>query len=95
MKSGLISIAILLSCIAKAQVKITGKVTDTKNKPLQGASITIKNTYDGATTDSLGNFSIVTDEKGEQLIEVTISGYRSAEQKVLLATEPASACHFH
>jgi hypothetical protein len=31
-----------------AQTKISGLVKDNRNKPLRGASISIKNSYDGA-----------------------------------------------
>ncbi|MBP6023742.1 TonB-dependent receptor [Ferruginibacter sp.] len=71
-----------LTVAAKAQVKITGKVLDNKNKPLAGISIVLKDTYDGATTDSAGNFSFSTTEKGEQVLEATASGYRPYEQKI-------------
>ena len=67
-----------------AQVKLSGKMTDNKNKPLGGASITIRNSYDGATTDSLGNFSFTTTEKGPQVIEASISGYSSYEKNITL-----------
>jgi vitamin B12 transporter len=70
----------------KGQVKISGKVVDNKNRPLAGISIVIKNTYDGATSDSSGNFVISTSEKGEQLIEASSSGYRSFEQKITIAS---------
>ena len=62
---------------AISQVKISGKLTDTKNRALRGASITIKNSYDGTTTDSLGNYSFVTTETGDQVLEVNFSGYSS------------------
>ncbi|MEP6676702.1 MAG: TonB-dependent receptor [Ferruginibacter sp.] len=88
MKMLLLFTALLVGTLTKGQIKVSGKITDTRNKPLQGASITIKNTYDGATTDSLGFFSITTDEKGEQIIEVTISGYKTAEQKINLSGQP-------
>lgn len=65
-----------------AQVKISGKVVDNKGKPLVGISIVLKDTYDGATTDSAGNFSFTTSEKGNQLIEATSAGYRSFEQNI-------------
>lgn len=71
---------------AKAQVKISGKALDNKNKPVIGVSIVLKNTYDGATTDSAGNFSFTTTEKGEQVIEATASGYRPFEQKITIGT---------
>ena len=67
-----------------AQVKISGKMTDNKNRPLGGASITIKNSYDGTTTDSTGNFSFTCTEKGTQIIEASISGYSSYEKNITL-----------
>ena len=66
------------------QVKISGRLTDTKNKPLQGISITIRNSYDGTTTDSLGNFSFITTEKGNQVIEASASGYSSYEKNITI-----------
>lgn len=73
---------LILTVVTKAQVKITGKVLDNKNKPLAGISIILKDTYDGATTDSAGNFSFITTEKGEQILEATSLGYRPYEQKI-------------
>jgi hypothetical protein len=61
-----------LFSIANGQTVITGKVTDNKNNPVVGASITIKNSYDGAVSDSAGKFRFSTTETGEQLL--TISG---------------------
>jgi len=90
MKQILLIAFIFNAFIAEAQVTIAGKVTDNKNKPVPGASIQLKDTYDGATSDSLGNYSFSTDEKGEKEIEVTISGYNPAVQKITLAAEPVS-----
>jgi len=70
----------------QAQVKISGKVVGNKNKPVSGVSIVLKNTYDGATTDSAGNFSFTTTEKGEQLLEFSSTGYKSYEQKITIGT---------
>jgi len=69
---------------ARAQVKVSGKVSDTKGKPVGGVSITLKNTYDGATTDSSGNYSFITTEKGQQKIEASIIGYKPYEQDINL-----------
>jgi vitamin B12 transporter len=88
MQKGLTVIAILLSTVLNAQVKISGKVTDTKSKPLVGVSITLKNTYDGATTDSAGRFQFETTEKGSQVLEASISGYRSFEQGIAIGSSP-------
>ena len=73
---------------SQAQTKINGLVTDNRNKPLAGASIQLKNTYDGATSDSSGKYSFATDEKGEQQLEASISGYSVVNQKVMLNGSP-------
>jgi vitamin B12 transporter len=91
MQRGLTIIAILLSSVLQAQVKISGKVTDNKKKPLSGVSITLKNTYDGATTDSAGNFMFETTEKGPHVLEFSNSGYRPFEQAVTIGNEPVTA----
>ncbi len=84
-----LTIALILAGIsAKCQVKISGRVTDAKNKPVAGASIALKNSYDGATTDSSGNYSFITTEKGDQEIEVSIIGYKTVEQKITITRTP-------
>lgn len=79
---------VILALASMAQVKITGTVKDNRNRPLAGASITIVNTYDGATSDSLGRFLIKTTEKGSFLIEAKILGYKTVNQSVTIAKEP-------
>ena len=49
---------------------------------MRGVSITLKDTYDGATTDSSGFFSFKTSEKGEQLLTTSSIGYKPFEQKI-------------
>jgi len=84
MKRVLTLFTLILSLSAKAQVKIAGRITDGKGKPVSGVSITLKDTYDGATTDSLGNFSFVTTEKGKKTLETSIIGYRPYEQEITI-----------
>jgi vitamin B12 transporter len=86
MKKVFTLLLVAIAVAAQAQVKISGKALDNKNKPLAGVSISLKNIYDGATTDSLGNYAFTTTEKGEQVIEASSSGYRSFEQKITIAT---------
>jgi len=69
--------------LLSAQTTITGKITDKKN-PLIGVSITLKDTYDGATSDSSGKFSFKTSEKGEFILTATSVGYRHFEQTIKL-----------
>jgi vitamin B12 transporter len=84
MKKMFTLLLVAITVTTQAQVKISGKALDNKNKPLAGVSIALKNTYDGATTDSLGNYSFTTTEKGEQVIVASSSGYRSFEQKITI-----------
>src|SRR5688572_17615811 len=67
-----------------AQVIISGKITDSKNKVIPGTSITIKNSYDGATSDSAGNYTFSTDAEGEQTLETSATGYKPFQQKINL-----------
>jgi hypothetical protein len=71
-----------------SQVVIKGKVKDNHNRPLPSASIALKDTYDGATADSLGNFSFTTTEKGAHVISITSVGYKPFEQQVNIGSEP-------
>lgn len=80
---------LLLSGASYAQVKITGHVT-AKSKPVIGASLTLKDTYDGGITDSSGKFSFSTTEKGNFVLEVRSVGYKTIEQPITLAAENIS-----
>jgi hypothetical protein len=63
---------------------ISGKVKDTKGRPIAGASIALKNTYDGATSDSSGSYRFSTTEKGNQTLLITSVGYKLLEMAVEL-----------
>src|SRR5436190_2875886 len=73
---------------SRAQVKISGRITDNKNKPLSGASIVLKNTYDGATSDSSGAYFFTTTEKGAQQLEVSSTGYNPFVQNIEINATP-------
>ena len=69
-------IALLLcSGAVFAQQTITGKVTDAKNNPIEGANIYLEGTYDGASSDANGNFSFETTEEGTQTLIVSMLSY--------------------
>ncbi len=78
----------LISIRTNAQVRISGKITDTHNKALPQISISIKDSYDGTTSDSLGNYSFTTSEKGAQLLQASATGYKSFEQNINIAATP-------
>ena len=87
MKVALVLMILFAGLAGRAQIKISGKLTDTKNKPLSGASITIKESYDGTTTDSLGNFSFTTTETGDRELNATMSGYSSFKTQLAIGNK--------
>ncbi len=64
-----------------AQVKISGKVTF-RNKGIPEVNVTLKDTYDGATTDANGNFSFETSEKGIKKLTFTHAKYYEIEKQI-------------
>jgi vitamin B12 transporter len=80
----LIVFLVLLPASLKAQTTIKGVVKDNRSKPVYGVNISIKDSYDGATTDSSGRYSFKTTEKGQQLLTATAIGYKSFEQVIKL-----------
>ena len=59
---------------------ITGIITDENGVPLAGATIIVKGTTNGATTDFDGNFSI--DVEDDAVLEISYLGYKSREVPV-------------
>ncbi len=71
-----------------AQTVLSGKVKDNKGRPVPGASITLKDTYDGATSDSSGIFSFKTTEHGEHILSATNVGFNQVDQKIVIGKSP-------
>lgn len=69
-----------------AQIKISGKI-NYKNKGVPNISITLKNTYDGATSDKDGNYSFETSEKGNQTLVFTNSKFEDVEKSITITNE--------
>ena len=61
--------------------KITGTVTDDKQLPLAGATVTVKGTKVATTTDVAGRYSISVPENGNTLV-ITYVGMQSQEQTI-------------
>ena len=70
---------------ASAQTTVKGRVVDTKSRPLRGVNVAIRDSYDGATSDSSGRFSFITTETGQQWIDVQHQGYLKLEQMITLS----------
>lgn len=72
-----------------SQVQINGKVF-CKKQPVPGASIALKDTYDGTTSDSSGLYSFTTEERGEKILTISAIGYKPYEQKITISNQPVS-----
>jgi len=69
-KTYILLIALLISAIGYSQSTITGVIKDESNIPMPDASILIKNTNKGVTTDFDGNFSIVASPENTLTIQM-------------------------
>ncbi|MBC7828453.1 MAG: carboxypeptidase-like regulatory domain-containing protein [Chitinophagaceae bacterium] len=74
----------LITLHSISQTTVLGKIKDNKGQPVGGASVAIKDSYDGGTSDSLGNYSFKTSEKGDKILITSSIGYKVTEQKVTL-----------
>jgi len=74
----LVSILLVSSSILSvAQTSIHGNVSDKKGNSLIGANVYLKGTYDGSTTDDLGNFYFTTQETAEQTLVVSFLSFET------------------
>ena len=87
MKKYFTFLLIIATLAVNAQVTITGKLTDNKGKSIGGVSIALADSYDGSTTDSIGNYSFTTTELGEKSLSATMSGYAPYKSKIIIAQE--------
>ncbi|KQS90123.1 TonB-dependent receptor [Chryseobacterium sp. Leaf394] len=71
---------------ASSQIKISGKVSY-KNRGISQVNITLKDTYDGTTSDSEGNFSFETSEKGNHILQFSHPKYIDTEKSLLIENQ--------
>jgi vitamin B12 transporter len=77
-----------ISYASFGQSVISGRTKDNRGRPVAGVSITIKDSYDGATSDSAGNYKFKTTEQGDKIITASSVGYYPFEQKITLTATP-------
>ena len=65
----------LTSLISFAQTEIKGQIVDEQGLPVLGANVFIIGTYDGTTTDEMGNFSFTTTVSGNQKLQISFLSY--------------------
>jgi len=70
----------LIAFISYGQSTVTGTVTDDSGVPLPGATIVVKGTNNGVSTDFDGNFSI--EAMQNSILQVSFIGYETKEIRV-------------
>ncbi len=64
---------------AFSQQQVRGTVTDNKDTPLEGVSVTIKGANNGVTTNTDGTFVITTSSSGKTILNFSFTGYKTVE----------------
>lgn len=77
MKSILNLLIVLTSLISFGQTEIKGQIVDEQGLPVLGANVFIIGTYDGTTTDEMGNFSFTTTVSGNQKLQISFLSYET------------------
>lgn len=67
-------------------IKISGNISSTDNKPIPGANVVIEGTVDGATSDTTGYFEFETSKTGNVTLIFTAIDYQ--EKQVSIAIQP-------
>lgn len=82
-RKNLILLSFFMGICIWSQTTISGKVTF-KNKPLKDINVTLKDSYDGATSDENGNYSFITSESGDKILVFSGLNYDEVEIPVKL-----------
>jgi hypothetical protein len=71
-----------------SQTKISGTIKSSSGEALTGANVLIKGSYDGASSDAVGNYEFFTTEIGDAVLLASYIGYKSKELKIKLENKP-------
>src|SRR5579864_9196053 len=81
-KARILGLALILTQLytgAYSQTQISGRIKDTRGHSIPGASISVKGSFDGATSDSSGIYMFSCSDTGLQTLKVSSVGYRAIE----------------
>lgn len=80
--------ALLVGHPGNTQTVISGKVLAVNGRPLQGANITLKDSYYGASAGADGSFSFAVPDTGRFVLQFSMQGYQPAEKNLVLDHSP-------
>jgi len=81
-------LVLIISNKMAAQTTISGLITDPSGNSLVEANVYLEGTYDGASTNAEGEFSLTTNEIGESVLCVDFIGYETCKKELLLSGSP-------
>ncbi|WP_417886842.1 TonB-dependent receptor [Zunongwangia sp.] len=74
-----LGVFIMLCSLVQAQQNVSGSILDKNKKPISGANVYIKGSYDGEISDSQGNFSFNTLKTGTQTLVISFLSFETKE----------------
>ena len=80
--AGLTLFITFTTSVLLAQTMISGKVITTRSKPVEGVSITVKNSYLGVTSATNGSYSFSVPDTGRFMLLFSITGYKPLEKEI-------------
>ena len=78
----LFALLLLLQSATVFSQNISGTVKDASGKPVNGASVLIKGTQKGATTNAEGNFTIANVKEGNYVLFISSLGFAKQEKNI-------------
>tara|TARA_R110000787_G_scaffold196454_1_gene307801 strand:- start:23768 stop:24970 length:1203 start_codon:yes stop_codon:yes gene_type:complete len=81
MKKYLVILILLIESLTNAQTRISGKVLDSDNLPLEDAAVYLNNTSIGTTTNELGEFELYIKD-GVYTLIVSYLGYETIQYQI-------------
>lgn len=84
MKTILNLLTIFIAITTFAQTSISGKIVDAKNKPIANANVFIDGTYDGANSNTAGEFSFETTATANQNLVVSAFTYETKKKAIII-----------
>ena len=76
----------LCTTLVLGQTKLSGKVTDVKGNPIQGANIFIEGSYDGGSSNEKGEFIFTTTATGNQVLQISFLSFETIQQDIVVET---------
>ncbi len=86
-KLSVFMVMLFLAALSYGQFTISGEITDEKGAPLAGASVVVKNTYNGVSADAEGKFTFKNLQPGIYKLVISFIGYEKVVEELELESD--------